>query len=77
MEGDLTPVPSLQIYEALANHVSSQRANSQRIKSVSQWWLRMASDNLLQYTILIRDSLTRSRSQPPGDTSSLSLSKSV
>jgi distribution and morphology protein 31 len=74
----LLPVISEKIYEALASHVSSQRANSQRVKNVSQWWLRLASDNLLQYAILIRDSLARSRSsQPPGDTSSLALQHST
>ncbi|UZJ51642.1 hypothetical protein CBS101457_000962 [Exobasidium rhododendri] len=73
----LLPVISEKIYEALAHHVSSHRATNQRIKSVSQWWLRKLSENVLQYALLIRDSSTRSRSQPPGDTSSLSLQSEI
>lgn len=64
----------LQIYEALANHVQSQAANNRRIRSVSQWWLRLASDQLLQYATLIRDTMTRNRTRiQPADPSSLSL----
>ncbi|MCO5589691.1 hypothetical protein L7F22_043659 [Adiantum nelumboides] len=57
----LLPIISEKIYEALANHVQSQGANNRRIRSVSQWWLRLASDQVLQYARLIRDTMVRNR----------------
>lgn len=57
----LLPIISEKIYEALANHVQSQGANTRRIRSVSQWWLRLASDQVLQYARLIRDTMVRNR----------------
>lgn len=62
----LLPIVSEKIYEALANHVQSQGANNRRIRSVSQWWLRLASDQVLQYARLVRDTMVRNRN--PRDT---------
>lgn len=71
----LLPVVSEKIYEALANHVQSQRANNQRFRSVSQWWIRLATDQILQYVLLVRDTLVHSRatSHTPQDHSPLTL----
>jgi distribution and morphology protein 31 len=48
-----------QIYEALANHVTSQQANGARLRNVSSWSLRVAAQGLLQLASTIRDGFTR------------------
>ncbi|PWN39371.1 mitochondrial distribution and morphology protein family 31/32 [Ceraceosorus guamensis] len=55
----LLPVVSDKIYQALANHVTSQQANGQRLRNVSSWSLRVAAQGLLQLASTIRDSFTR------------------
>ena len=70
----LLPVVSDKIYQALANHVTSQRANGQRMRSVSTWWLKLAMDNALQAAVLVRDSLA-SRLQTASSSESMTLAE--
>ena len=51
----LLPLVSVKIYEALANHVSSQQANTQRVRHVSLWTLNITAEGLLRFAKTMRD----------------------
>ncbi|WFD07130.1 Mitochondrial distribution and morphology protein 31, mitochondrial precursor [Malassezia vespertilionis] len=55
----LLPLVSDKIYEAFANHVRSQQANSLRMRNVSIWSLDLAAHGLLRMARHLRDSFAR------------------
>lgn len=48
-----------QIWEAMANHVASHQANSQRVRHVSRWTLQLLSQSLLRAARYWRDTVVR------------------
>lgn len=55
----LLPLVSSKIYEALANHVSSLQANTQRVRNVSMWSLDLAAQGMLRTARKMRDTMQR------------------
>lgn len=55
----LPPLVSQKIWEALANHVSSQQANHQRVRNVSLWTLSVMSQGMLRIARHLRDTIAR------------------
>lgn len=55
----LLPLVSSKIYEALANHVSSQQANTQRVRNVSLWSLDLAAQGMLRLARNLRNTMAR------------------
>lgn len=55
----LLPLVSSKIYEALANHVASQQANTQRVRNVSLWSLDLAAQGMLRLARNLRNTMGR------------------
>ncbi|WFD32268.1 Mitochondrial distribution and morphology protein 31, mitochondrial precursor [Malassezia sp. CBS 17886] len=55
----LPPLISEKIYEAMAFHVQSKQANSERARNVSLWTLSLAKQGLLKLARHLRDLLAR------------------
>lgn len=58
----LPPLVSDKIWEALANHVASQQANSQRVRNVSLWSLDIMLRSMLRFARSMRDTIARTPS---------------
>ncbi|CAO1638807.1 unnamed protein product [Sympodiomycopsis kandeliae] len=54
----LLPLVSDKLYEAMANHVTSSNANSQRLKSVSIWSLKQTLHAVLKLAKQLRDTMS-------------------
>lgn len=54
----LLPLVSDRLYEAMANHVTSSNANSQRLKNVSIWSLKQTLHAVLKLAEQLRDTMS-------------------